>query len=289
MAEMIELPEPITNELPEPAAEEGTSVVNWAEESGERGSEDEDVAVEGDLEVREEPEAPAVVAAPPIAAPAPVAVEPTPAPAIPAPVAPVEPAPAPVAPVAPPAQAAPEPAAPFDMAKWEKDQLSNLTELYAINEADAQALQTEPELVMPKLAANMHLMVTKSIMTGIQALLPELIAQHNLQQSVETQARDAFYGANPDLNDPKYESAVIRTAQMFRASNPTAPRDEAVKVIGNMVRMALGLAAPAPTAVPTEAAPQPTAQPRPFTPSRGGGGSAPAKPANMWAELSMDD
>ena len=292
MNTMTEVPMQIT--LPEPVAlaadlapESNDSGVNWADEAGEQGdvtNEDIIEAVEGNLEVITQPE----TTEPKVEAPA------TPVPVV-TPMVEAQPVvEAPV--VAPTVQAAPTPAPapsePFDYTAWEKKELSNLESMYAINAADAEKLNTEPELILPKLAANMHMMVTKSIMTAMQGMIPEFVMNHSQAQRVDQEARNAFYGANPDLSDPKFEPAVLQVAKIFRAANPTAPREVAIKTIGDMVRMSLNLSAPVQTPAPTtQAAPvavQPSTQP--FTPARGGGGGhAQVKSANPWDEFSNRD
>lgn len=251
------------------------SGINWAEEAGEMGDNSPDdvvLAVEGDAEILDEPEE--VVA--PVVETAPVV----------APVAPAADA-TPEVPVTPPVAEAPQapvaPHVPFDLAKWEAEQLTGLEQLYTINAADGEKLQTEPELILPKLAANMHMTITKSLLTAVQAMIPDYVVQHNAAVSADTQARDAFYSVNSDLR--AHEQAVLQVAKVFRAANPNAPREVAIKTIGDMVRMSLGLQAPAAQA-PAQTLQQVITPPanRPFTPAKGGG-PAPAKAINPWDEF----
>jgi len=216
---------------PEDSLSEG---VNWAEEAGGMGDEEGLVSVEGDVEVLAEPEAAAPAAAP-APAPAPAPATPTPEQAPPAPVA-ATPEPVIQAPVAPVAPTLPAPE-PFDMGKWEKEQLGNLEQLYAISPEDAEKLNTEPEIILPKMAANMHMMVTKSLLTAVQGMIPEIVAGHTQQMNIEREARETFYKVNPDLAG--HEAAVLQVGKIFRAANPTAPREVAIKTIGDMVRHAL--------------------------------------------------
>lgn len=288
----IELPDALGEVAPsEPASVD--SDVNWSDFAGEKGSEsfdeDEPESVEGDVEVLE-PKAP-VVEAPAVQTPA--AVVPPAVPAVPpvavppvqavVPPAPVQQAAPPAAPVAPVPQ-------PFDSAKWETEQLGKLEKMYAIDEADAQALQTEPEMVLPKMAARMHMDITRTILASVQAMLPDFMQNHQQVVSADQQARTAFYTANPDLTE--HEASVLKVAQMFRAANPNAPRDVAIKTIGEMTRMALGIV-PAPTNAPpptgTASQQEPPAA-KPFMPSRGGGGGAmlAPKPKTIWDEMSED-
>lgn len=289
---VIDLPEEkdIVPDSSESASDK--SDVNWDEYSGVKDSGENVEEVEGDLEILDAPDKPQTEE--PDSAPAekPAPAEPDPLPSstpVEAPAAPAAPAPMPTpeAPTPPPSIPS---TAPFDAAAWESEQVSKLETMYAVSGDDAEKLQTEPELVLPKMAARMHLDITKSLLTAVQSMIPEILTHQQSAQAADQEARTEFYSANPDLNDPKYEQAVLQVAKMYRAANPSAPRAEAVKTIGNMARMALGLSQqpidPAPTA--SAALLQP-ARPKPFSPARGGGAAAPNKPPSIWDEMSRDD
>ena len=277
------LPEPTEASAAETAPEDILeSGVDWAKEAGEMGDLEGLETVEGDVEVLEEPvaeeapkeAAPAAPTAPvtPVAAPIaqPVAVTPEPQPQPQVPQTPVAPAAAPA----------------FDLAKWEKEQLGDLEKLYAITPEDAEKLNTEPELILPKMAANMHMAVTKSLLTAVQDIIPVMLAQHTQQASVEQEARNSFYSVNPDLNDPKYEAAIFQVGKIFRAANPAAPREVAVKTIGDMVRQALQLT---PAQAAPIASPQPAPAAKPFTPAKGGGQRALPKASTIWEDMISDN
>ena len=135
-----------------PASE---SDVNWTELSG---SDDLEVPVDGQLEVPVE--APALPATPEVPATPATPAVPT-APTVPAP-APAEPA-TPTPPVAPAAPAVPQVTLEQIQAK--------LVEQYALSPDDALALQTSPETVMPKLAANMHMQIMREAYGQMQQML----------------------------------------------------------------------------------------------------------------------
>ena len=104
-------------------------------------------------------------------------------------------------------------------------------------------------------------------------------------------AEEFFFSHNPDLKNPSYKPAIFQMFQAYRQVNPTAAPEEAVKMVGNMVRTAMGLSPAAPSApgVPAPATPAPAA-PAPFTPARGGGGGAmPASTSsNPWSQMAED-
>lgn len=273
--------------LPDVPAEEGaTSDVNWADFAED--NDDGVSSVEGEFEVLgeagETPAAPEPEVSPePEAAP----VEPPPAAPEPQPVAP-EPTPEPVAPAPEPQ---PQPTTqPLDYKEWRTQQLGALEKRYALDEDAARALLTEPETVLPKLAAAVHMEVTENVLRQVQQLVPGMIQQVTRSTEVESQAETAFYEVNQDLKGVD-RAKILQIGAMFRQVNPNANAEQAIKTIGNMVRTALGLpAASIPGQGAAVAAATPT--PQPFTPVRGGGSGAAARApvqSNPWAELIDQD
>lgn len=265
-------PPPASAEPAEPSTEDS---VNWAGMGEELLADDEVVDVEGDLEVVE-PAAPEPEAVP---KPAPVVAPQTPPAA-------VEPPPQP-APVAPPPPA-PEPAAtasPEEYQTWRQTRLGQLEQMYAVSEDDATALLTEPEKVLPRIAAQVHMEVLENSMRAMQAMMPVMMRELTVHTERNNAAKSLFTSINPDLADPKFEPAIMQLGQVYRQVNPTANAEEASRAIGNLVRSALGIAVAAPVA---PAAPQPVA-PVPFTPARGGGsGAAPVAVVNDFEKLAME-
>jgi len=166
-----------------------------------------------------------------------------------------------------------------------------LEKLYQLSEEEQQAFLTEPEVTLPKLAAAIHMKVTKAVLAAVQGNLPNMIQQHQQVTTTESAARNAFYEVNPDLSDPAYEPAVLQVGQMFRKMNPTASREEATKKIGELVRVSMGLP-PVQQSNEQSAGPaggNPVAS-RPFTPARGGPGAGVpvAQETNVWAALAAE-
>jgi len=274
-----------TETPPEVPAEEGaTSDVNWADMADD--SDDESgLTVEGEFEVSETGEESVESTEAP--EPSEPAQEPTTEPLV----APVEPAapvqtptPQPAAPEPQPAQA-PQPA--LDYNSWKTQHMSGLEKHYALDEDTARALLSEPETVLPRLAAQVHFEVTENVLKAVHEMVPGLIRSVTQSAEVETKAQNAFYEMNPDLKNVD-QAKILQIGAMFRQVNPNADADTTIVTIGNMVRTALGLPAagiPGQGAAPP-ASPQPVVQP--FAPARGGGGgTAPRAPAqaNPWADL----
>lgn len=247
----------------EPADDSTESEVNWGGIANELEQEDSGVeTVEGDSAVVETPEAePAAATVPPGApqAPVPPATPPAETPATPE-------TPAPVA-AATPTQT------PVEYQAWRETKVKELEGMYAIDEDSATALLTEPEVVLPKLAAKVHMEVLESSMRAMQAMMPVMMQQVQQHTEVNTRAKNLFTSINPDLVDPAYEPHIMQFGQVYRNVNKTASPEEAARAIGALVRSALGIAqtqAPAPGVQ----APVQVQAPVPFTPARGGGSGA---------------
>mgnify|MGYP003439753444 FL=1 len=250
--------------------------VNWGGMADELIADDS--AVEGDEVVVETPETPVVET--PAATPPPAdnsvdtpATVTTPAPSAPA--------------VAPPAVPT---ATTEEYSVWRENRLTQLEQMYAVDEESATALLTEPELVLPKLAAKVHMEVMENSMRAMQAMVP--VMMHQVQQHAElnTRAKSLFHGTNPDLVDPSYEPMIMEMGQSFRRVNPNASPEQASKAIGNLVRAALGIAAPQvqqPGIPPQVQQRQPAVVP--FSPARGaGGGNAPVRPSNPFEAMAEE-
>lgn len=280
-----------------PAEDSTESDVNWSE-LDTAFDVDEPDTVEGDLEVvpsgesestpppaagevpsEETPAAPA-----PAPAQAPASQTPSAVPQAPAPT----PAPAPVTqPSTPAGESSPGPS----YQEWRAGKVTELAaDTYSINEEDAAKLLTEPETVLPRLAAQMHMEVMESAMRAMQVMMPQMLQGLQHSQQRETEARTFFVDKNPDLADPRLQPAIFEMGKVYRKLNPTVPAEEAVIAIGNLVRASLGIVAPQPGAGTPPAATPPAAQVvQPFTSVRGGpGGAINPAPTNAWEAMAIE-
>ena len=273
-----------------PAEEPTGSDVNWSQLDKDFSQEDLDpgTTVEGDLEVV--PGAGDVVEPTPgVTPPATPAVAPTPT-ATPTPPADTPPVQTPA--VETPAPVAPTPSAPQvepsplpDYAAWRSQRETDLAaQTYSITDEDASKLLTEPETVLPRMAARMHMEVMESTVRVMQIMLPRLMQSVQQTEQREISAKSFFQTANPDLADPRLEPAIMEMGQVYRRLNPAASPEQAAQAIGNLVRASLGIAMPA------QAAPAPASAPAvpvvPFVPARGGpGGAVAGGQKDSWGQL----
>ena len=273
-----------------PAEEPTGSDVNWSQLDKDFSQEDLDpgTTVEGDLEVvpgagdAVEPTPGATPPATPAVAPTPAAT-PTPPAATPPVQTPAVETPAPVAPTPSAPQVEPSPLP--DYAAWRSQREADLAaQTYSITDEDASKLLTEPETVLPRMAARMHMEVMESTVRVMQTMLPRLMQSVQQTEQREISAKSFFQTANPDLADPRLEPAIMEMGQVYRRLNPAASPEQAAQAIGNLVRASLGIAMPA------QAAPAPTSAPAvpvvPFVPARGGpGGAVAGGQKDSWGQL----
>lgn len=295
----VEAPE--TNPVAPSVTDDG-EVINWMDESAEP-DEPEEIAgvstVEGDVEVLDATVAPTEpTTTEPVteAVPATTPVEPTPAAQAPDQTAQTtEPVPAVTEPQPPKAE--PVTMSPEEALKWEQGEIDKLVPLYKLSDEEVLSIDSEPEVAFPKLAAVLHYKMTRALVATMQQMIPGMVDTHQAISKVQAQARTDFYTANPDLDKPEYEQAVLQVGEMYRKVNPNAPRAEAIKVIGEMARQALQqpalvpVTAPAGGEVPPVVIPSANVtpivaeKPKPFTPARGGTGAMKPAAKNEWVEL----
>jgi hypothetical protein len=152
---------------------------------------------------------------------------------------------------------------------------------YQFSEEEALGLQTEPEKVIPRLAAKLHAEILGDVMRQIQQTVPNMIQGVQASNTRETKAKDEFYGAWPELRS--HEDKVIAVGKMFREMNPTASPQEAIKQIGRLTMVALG------KDVAVQNAPPPPAKAS-FQPAATGRVASPAPAKSEWEQLiELDD
>jgi hypothetical protein len=177
-----------------------------------------------------------------------------------------------------------------------KELFDGLAKQYQLPEDMAARLATEPEQVLPFLAAKVHQHVMAQVEQMVAQQLPGRIHQVVETTRRDSEAKSAFYKAWPTLNEREHHDKVMMVGTLFRQLNPTATPDEAIQRIGRVVHEALGLPIPAATTTaPAAASVAPAPAQQPFRPA-GGAGTGRAAPApagnefeQMAAELLMDD
>ena len=172
--------------------------------------------------------------------------------------------------------------------EWEKGEIEKMSAQYAagLSEDDVASLQTEPEKVLPRLAAQIRMDTMKATISAMGHLMPQLLNANQQSVTLENQARDAFFGANDDLKDVPIDK-IVKAGQAYRQLNPDVKDpNEVIEGVGNMVRAILKRERkPAP--------PPPPAQKKGYKPAGNGSSQVPPAPgqktdADVWSDLADD-
>jgi hypothetical protein len=135
----------------------------------------------------------------------------------------------------------PEPTKSYDALRAEA--LVTLEKDFAISEDDAQTLVTEPEKVLPRLAASIYMAAYENATKSIMAAMPKLISQTITHQSAAATATNDFYGKwdKLDRNNSKHADTVNRIGLVYRQVNPNASQEQFTAEVGAQALLALGI------------------------------------------------
>ena len=157
-----------------------------------------------------------------------------------------------------------------------------LAEHYAMSEDEASAVLTEPEKVLPQLAARVHLEVVQNVLGTLAGVLPGVI--HGVQQAQvqHKEVENQFFEQWPQLDRKTDYGAVMELAGAWRRANPNAAVGDMIKNVGAMAIVKLGKLPAAAPAAPVPAAPgayrPAVGAPSPVQPAQ--------TPDNPWAGMS---
>lgn len=153
--------------------------------------------------------------------------------------------------------------------------------LFKLPPEDAEALTTNAEEVIPRLMGQVYQQAMVAAANLIRNFVPQMIDSRvettTGAKAKASEALNEFYSANTHI-DKKHQPVVDKYAKLFRAANPQATRQDAIRAVGIMVSAELGLSPGAPQAprVP------------PFAPARPGGRQQVAPNVNDDAFAGLD-
>lgn len=189
-------------------------------------------------------------------------------------------APAPQAPVAPPTAAAP-----VDAVRQAIDYL--MANEYRMDDAMSRRVISEPEAVLPEIAARVHVNVVRDLGQRIGQLLPQMIEGVVQQRLAATQSEAEFFGRYPKLNRMEFKPYVAQSLQMVLQMNPGIDREtlmrEGASLSAYRIRAAFRGQGPRP--------PQERSVVPPYVPvPPGGGAPVPTRPSeqNIFTEMAND-
>lgn len=179
----------------------------------------------------------------------------------------------------------------MDRRRAERDRaLDVLAEGYKLSEEEAEKFVTNPEEVVPKFAARLFFDVFDAVTANLQGVLPQVVKNVQQVQTLQQQAENRFYEANPLLDRAKHKNLVDRYATAYVQVNPEAGAEDIIRDVGIQVMYAAGID-PSQGQAPAQATLQPKEEgvaPPPYRPA--GAGAAHAAPApkqqdNIWGAI----
>ncbi len=116
---------------------------------------------------------------------------------------------------------------------------TKLVEYYKLPDDQAARLATEPEVVLPELAARLHVAVQNGVQAWAARVVPQIMLHAREHEKANEESKAAFYGRWPELQGK--EEQVLQVGAMFRQMNPKATPEEALEKVGQLVCAALGI------------------------------------------------
>lgn len=163
--------------------------------------------------------------------------------------------------------------------------MGELEAMYPISKDEADQLLAEPEKMLPKLAAQVHMNVMQTVFQLVQQqqqMLPQVVEQTTTMVKKKQEASQEFSARWPGLVDTEEgQKAALEAARLVRSRNPNASVQEVIEQSGRIAYSILGKDVPAKAA---PSAPAPTkAKPTPHAPATTKS-SAGVKPQQMTEE-----
>jgi len=175
---------------------------------------------------------------------------------------------------------------------------------FALTPKEVEAIEVDAVAAIPKLLARVFYDSAINSLMQINNMVPRMVS-HVAQEQIQTKsAEDAFFQAWPglDRSNPEHVRTLNTVVQAFRASNPKASQEDAIKFVGTAASAFLGLQPPAAApaggangrtpSAPNGRSPVVRQTPRTFVPASGGAPAAqPPGTPNPFAGmgLSFDD
>lgn len=179
-------------------------------------------------------------------------------------------------------------------AEAEKTAFEDLKKYYAVPEEMVERLRTEPELVLPEMAAKVHQAVFKGMQQWSTQMLPQMFAYHNQVQEANAKTKEAFFSRWPSLRG--HDEQVLQVGRMFAQMNPKASAADRLEKVGKLACAALGIEPdPAPDGSGKSSTPPPAKRAaakkkegfRPSNPA-GSSSSAPPPSDNVFTEMAEE-
>lgn len=141
-----------------------------------------------------------------------------------------------------------------------------LEKQYAISDEDAEQILTDPQLVLPKLMANMHLAMLQQVGKMMQDNMPSIV-ENTVKQSTTRDKRMAqLQERYPDLVTKENEAIATTALKTISQLHPGITFEAMLDKLGPIAQALMGKEAQAPAKGSTVV---PIAKPKPHIPTRG--------------------
>lgn len=179
-----------------------------------------------------------------------------------------------------------------------------LDNVYALSDEQKRQLISEPDKVIPQLAAQMHVTIARQLgdymQQAMQTLVPQMALSVMQRQMGAFRAEQSFFGQYPALANPAFKPVVLQALKFAKAFAPNATREQIMKDAAEMAAARLKIT----LAPPNQQQPQQPRQPHtpaqmpaqgtamPFMPAVPGGAPAAQQTGqpggNIFEELASD-
>lgn len=165
---------------------------------------------------------------------------------------------------------------------------TTLTGRFALDEADALQLVTDPGKAFPKLQARMFTDMWLAVESMIDQRLPGVIENTTRNMKVRDEKVDDFFTAWPKLDRKKHGTQVAQVAAVYAQVNKGATEDEVIKHVGMQVMMMNGIIPDNVVDTPPVETPAETPTP-PHRPAAVHGAKAPVQSSdNVYEQMSYE-
>lgn len=167
---------------------------------------------------------------------------------------------------------------------------ANMTRYFSQQLGDEanERLQTEPEKVLPELAASVFLATHESVISTMRDALPYYFQSMFAEREQEQQRERAFFERWPQLSPQQHREQVAKAARVFRAQYPQATLREVIEHAGAAVMVANKISPMQAQAQVQEPVVPVAPPPPPIGGSRSSSPSTPQPPSNMFSRLALE-
>lgn len=100
------------------------------------------------------------------------------------------------------------------------------TNQYALSEQDAEMMISEPEKVLPQMAARMHVQIAQEMGNAVRQNISHLVQPLVQQELAAAKAERTFFDKYPGLDNPEFKDTVKQSLALAIQLNPNANREQ---------------------------------------------------------------